>query len=192
MVLTRSAETETSLVQQAQHGDRNAYGELVRRHYSGVVTVVQRMCGDARLAEDAAQEAFLRAWLKLPSYQPRTSLRNWLYRIAVNAALDVLRHKPDEPLEKAAGLGLASQAADPESTLVEKEQVEMLQDAVRSLPDASRSVLVLREYSGLSYEEIASVLEVPVGTVMSRLNYARSRLREILKDSLVPEENEYA
>src|SRR5450759_3496992 len=85
----QTADTETSLIEQAQNGDRNAFGELVRRHYQGVVLVVYRMCGDTGLAEDAAQEAFIRAWVNLPSYQPQARLRNWLYRIAVNAALDV-------------------------------------------------------------------------------------------------------
>ena len=95
----QTADTETSLIEQAQNGDRNAFGELVRRHYQGVVLVVCRMCGDTGLAEDAAQEAFIRAWVNLPSYQPKGCLRNWLYRIAVNAALDVLRRKPEETLE---------------------------------------------------------------------------------------------
>ena len=87
---------KSSLIEQAQHGDRNAFGELVRRHYQGVVLVVTRMCGDTGLAEDAAQEAFMRAWVNLRSFQTKGSLRNWLYRIAINAALDVLRHKPEE------------------------------------------------------------------------------------------------
>ena len=71
MVQSQSAGTETGLIELAQHGDRNAFGELVRRHYQGVVLVVTRMCGDTGLAEDAAQEAFMRAWVNLPSFQPR-------------------------------------------------------------------------------------------------------------------------
>ncbi len=92
--MTSPAETEASLVAKAQKGDRSAFGELVRRHQAGVVNVVYRLCGDVQLAEDAAQEAFIRAWLKLASYRPVSPLRNWLYRIAVNAALDTLRHSP--------------------------------------------------------------------------------------------------
>jgi RNA polymerase sigma-70 factor, ECF subfamily len=85
------AATEAALIADAQKGDRNAYGELVRHHHLGVVNVVYRLCGDVELAQDAAQDAFIQAWLHLPSFRPGTSLRNWLYRIAVNAALDVLR-----------------------------------------------------------------------------------------------------
>lgn len=192
MVLTQTADTEIDLIEQAQNGDRNAYGELVRRHYQGVVRVVLRMCADPGLAEDAAQEAFTRAWLNLPSFEPRACLRNWLYRIAINAALDVLRRKPEESLTDEQGQMISENAPDPETILIEKEQAMDIQLALQSLPEAARSTLVLREYGGLSYQEIAGVLEVPVGTVMSRLNYARTRLREILMVSHARMENEYA
>jgi RNA polymerase sigma-70 factor, ECF subfamily len=186
------AEDENALIEQAQQGDRNAFGELVSRYYPGVVRVVYRLCGDTGLAEDMAQEAFLRGWVNLSSFRPHTSLRNWLYRIAVNATLDVLRRKPEEQLDDEAAQMYPDQAASPEATLIEKERVVLLQQAMRSLPEAAKSVLVLREYGGLSYQEIASVLDVPVGTVMSRLNYARNRLRELLKGDLLQLENEYA
>ena len=184
MAQPQTADTETGLIEQAQHGDRNAYGELVRRHYQGVVLVVTRMCGDTGLAEDAAQEAFMRAWVNLSSFQPRGSLRNWIYRIAINAALDVLRHKPEETLEDAQAGRMPDQAVGPETALIEKEQAASLRKAVKSLPEGARAVLVLREFGGLSYREISGVLEVPVGTVMSRLNYARNRLREVLSSEM--------
>jgi RNA polymerase sigma-70 factor (ECF subfamily) len=186
------AEDENALIEQAQQGDRNAFGELVSRYYPGVVRVVYRLCGDTGLAEDMAQEAFLRGWVNLSSFRPQSSLRNWLYRIAVNATLDVLRRRPEEALEDEAAQMVPDQEAGPEATLIEKERVALLQQAMRSLPEAARSVLVLREYGGLSYQEIANVLEVPVGTVMSRLNYARNRLRLLLKGDLLQLENEYA
>ena len=150
------------------------------------------MCGDVQLAEDAAQDAFIQAWLNLPSFRPGSSLRNWLYRIAVNAALDVLRRRPEETLEDEEVLMVTDQTPGPETALIEKERVALLQQAMKSLPEAARSALVLREYGGLSYQEIASVLDVPVGTVMSRLNYARNRLREFLKGYLLKTESEYA
>jgi RNA polymerase sigma-70 factor, ECF subfamily len=186
------AEDENGLIEQAQQGDRNAFGELASRYYPGVVRVVYRLCGDTGLAEDMAQEAFLRGWFNLSSFRPQSSLRNWLYRIAVNATLDVLRRKPEEALEDEAAQMIPDQEAGPEATLIEKERVALLQQAMHALPEAARSVLVLREYGGLSYQEIASVLDVPVGTVMSRLNYARNRLRELLKGDLLQLENDYA
>jgi RNA polymerase sigma-70 factor (ECF subfamily) len=192
VVEPKNADAEASLVEEARRGDRNAFGELVCRYYPGVVQVIYRLCNDAGLAEDMAQEAFLRAWINLATFHPQSSLRNWLYRIAVNATLDVLRHRPEERLENEAAEMIADQAASPESALIEKESKVLVQAALSSLPEAARSVLVLREYGGLSYQEIAGVLDVPVGTVMSRLNYARNRLRVLLKAQLLQMENDYA
>ncbi len=192
MVLSKIADAETSLIEQARLGDRNAFGDLVRHHYPGVVRVVFRLCGDARLAEDMAQEAFLRAWINLSSFHPQSSIRNWFYRIAVNAALDVLRRRPEDTLEDEATQMLPDHKASPEAAMIEKEGMTQVQQAIQSLPEAARSVLILREYGELSYQEIANVLDVPVGTVMSRLNYARNRLRELLKAELLQMEKEYA
>ena len=184
MVANQTAEIELTLIQQAGNGDSNAFGELVRRHYASVVNVVYRMCGDANLAEDMAQETFLRAWSNLASFRPKASLRHWLYRIAVNATLDVLRRKTEEPVEDDFIQMVSDQSPGPEATVIEKEQAADLQQKLKSLPEASRTVLVLREFGELSYQEIATVLEIPVGTVMSRLNYARTRLRELLKEQI--------
>jgi RNA polymerase sigma-70 factor (ECF subfamily) len=181
VLATLTAETETGLVEQACRGDRSAFGELVRHHHPGLVNVVYRMCGDAQLAEDAAQEAFLRAWLNLPSFRPGSSLRNWLYRIAVNAALDSLRRERRTPQDLET-VPAADPEPGPESRLVRSERAERVQQAILSLSEANRAVVVLREYGGLSYQEISAALDIPAGTVMSRLNYARNRLREILAD----------
>jgi RNA polymerase sigma-70 factor (ECF subfamily) len=173
-----AAETELELITQAQQGDRRAFGELVRCHREGVVNVVYRMCGDTNLAEDAAQEAFIRAWQHLPGYRPRSPFRNWVYRIATNVALDSLRRERETVDIDA--LSLATSDEGPEATVEGKERGERVRQAVLALPSASRAVLVLREYEGLSYQEIADTLDIPMGTVMSRLNYARNRLRQSL------------
>jgi RNA polymerase sigma-70 factor (ECF subfamily) len=138
------------------------------------------MCGDVELAEDAAQDAFIQAWLNLSTFRPGTSLRNWLYRIAVNAALDVLRREPKKPSAEVESLLMTDPLAGPEAAFLQKERTILVQQAILSLTEASRAVLILREYGGLSYQEIASTLDVPLGTVMSRLNYARDRLKELL------------
>lgn len=187
------SEIEERLVMQAQQGDRNAYGELVCRHYEHVIRVVYRLCGDAQLAQDATQEAFMRAWVKLPGFRPKAPFRNWLYRVAANAAFDALRRKPEENIEDSEGmLVMAEKNPGPEADYIAKEQAAFLQGAVKALPEAARAVLVMREYGELSYEEIAAVLEIPVGTVMSRLNYARNRLRETLQKYRLETELEYA
>jgi RNA polymerase sigma-70 factor (ECF subfamily) len=179
-----SQANETELVSRAQSGDRNAFGELVRAHAQGVLHVIYRMCGDMQVAEDAAQETFIQAWLRLPSYRPRGSLRNWLYRIAVNAAIDMLRKEKRILPGAVEDMALKDPRPSPEADVANSERVEAVQVAVLSLPEASRAVLVLREYEGLSYQEIADALDIPVGTVMSRLNYARRLLRERLEVQL--------
>ncbi len=173
-----SAETELDLIAQAQQGDRHAFGELVRRHREGVVNLVYRMCGDGNLAQDVAQESFIRAWQHLPGYRPRSPFRNWVYRIATNAALDALRRER-ETVDLDA-LSLAAPGEGPEAAMEEKERGQRVRQAVLALPPASRAVLVLKEYEGLSYREIANTLGIPIGTVMSRLNYARNRMRKKL------------
>ncbi len=201
-----SAEIEIELIAKAQQGDRQAFGELVRRHREGVINVVYRMCGDANLAEDAAQEAFIRAWQHLPSYRPRSpfgklragsfdkltatstrggragSFRNWVYRIATNAARDLLRRERETVDIDA--LSLPTPDEGPETITEQGERGERVRQAVLALPPASRAVLVLREYEGLSYREIADTLGIPIGTVMSRLNYARGWLRKSLSPYL--------
>jgi RNA polymerase sigma-70 factor (ECF subfamily) len=168
----------------AQNGDRNAFSELVCMHAQGVLNVVYRMCGDRQIAEDAAQETFIQAWLHLSSYRPQQSLRNWLYRIGVNAATDILRKQKRIAPADLEDLTLRDPQLGPEGLFSQEEQAVLVQRAVLSLPDASRAVLVLREYEGLSYQEIADTLAIPVGTVMSRLNYARKLLKDRLQPTL--------
>jgi len=175
---------ETELVTRAQNGERNAFSELVCIHAQGVLNVIYRMCGDTQVAEDAAQETFIQAWLHLSSYRPQTSLRNWLYRIAVNAATDILRKEKRILPNALEDLQLNDPQPGPEALYSEGEQARVIQKAVLSLPHACRAVLVLREYEGLSYHEIADALGIPVGTVMSRLNYARKLLKDKLEQKL--------
>lgn len=170
----------------ARRGDQAAFGELVRCYRDGVVGVVYRMCGDPALAEDAAQEAFLRVWQHLPAYDMQHSFRAWVFRIAINVALDVLRHEKRgggqssldaqaECLEELPDSQESLEAAMERRTLAKR-----VRHAILNLPPASRSALVLREYGGLSYAEIAQALNVPLGTVMSRLNAARTQLYKVL------------
>ena len=179
-----SQANERELVTKAQSGDRNAFSELVRIHAQGVLNVIYRMCGNMQVAEDAAQETFIQAWLKLQSYRPQASLKNWLYRIAINTAIDMLRKEKRILPGEIEDLNLRDSEPGPEMIAANSERAEVVQAAVLALPDASRAVLVLREFEGLSYQEIAESLEIPVGTVMSRLNYARKLLREKLEVKL--------
>ena len=183
MVLDVAVEqiSETEYITRAQQGDRDAFGVLVENHRENVINVVYRMCGEPHLAEDAAQTAFIRAWQNLPGYKPQASFHSWLYRIAINAALDMLRReKPTLNIDK---MDLSNHQQI-ESQVEKRQQALQIQQAVRALPEASRAVLVLREYQGMSYQEIAETLEIPIGTVMSRLNYARKNLMEQLQEMM--------
>jgi RNA polymerase sigma-70 factor (ECF subfamily) len=169
---------ESHLITQAQAGNRRAFTELVRLHRQGVINIVYRMCGDVNIAEDAAQETFVRAWKHLDKYQPKAAFRNWLYKIALNNAHNLLRRERNTvdvddylAIDKRPG---------PEQLVERSERSLIIQRAVMALPEASRSVLILREYEDLSYRDIADTLEIPVGTVMSRLSYARQLLRKSL------------
>jgi RNA polymerase sigma-70 factor (ECF subfamily) len=178
---------EAELIALAQGGDRRAFGELVLRHQKGVVNVAYRMCGDTQLAEDMAQEAFIRAWQKLPGYKLRSPFRNWLYRIVTNATLDVLRRERE--IVDIEAFPLAGPGKGLEASIEAKDRAVSVRQAVLALPPSSRGVLVLREYEGLSYKEISETLDIPIGTVMSRLNYARQRLSVDL-ESLIKEKDD--
>lgn len=176
--------SDAELVSKAQSGDRNAFSELVSKHARGVMNVVYHMCGDALIAEDAAQETFIRAWQNLSSYRPQTPIRSWLYRIAFNAGMDMLRKEKRILPNDIEEMQLADERPGPEILVSQRERTVLVQQAVLSLPDASRAVVVLREYEGMSYHEIAEALDIPIGTVMSRLNYARKALKEKLEPKL--------
>lgn len=175
---------ERELILRAQRGERNAFNELIRMHAQSVMNVVYRMCGDAQIAEDAAQETFIQAWLHIASYRPQASLRSWLYRIAVNAATDMLRKEKRILPTALEDLPLQDPQLGPEALFFQEERTALVQKAILSLPEASRMVLVMREYEGMSYQEIAEALNIPLGTVMSRLNYARKTLRDKLEQKL--------
>lgn len=175
--------SEAELVIRAQGGDRNAFSELVCIHAQDVLNVIFRMCGNAQVAEDAAQETFIRAWSHLGSFRVdrEASLRNWLFRIALNTATDMLRKEKRILPGDVDDFHLTDPQPGPEGIYLQEERTALVQAAIQSLPHASRAVLVLKEYEGLSYREIANALDIPIGTVMSRLNYARRVLKEKLE-----------
>ena len=169
---------EQDWIARAQAGDKAAYGQLVQRYRRLVVSVAYHHGLDLAAAEDAAQETFVKAWLALPRYRESIgSLRAWLCHIAINTARDALRReRPTQEWDE--------EIMDRENNPVEQAETKAAATAVRraldQLPAASRAALVLRESEGMSYAEIASALGIPIGTVMSRLSFARSRLRELL------------
>jgi RNA polymerase sigma-70 factor (ECF subfamily) len=178
MAHTDGHNSETQWIARSQAGDQAAYGCLVQQYQRLVVSVAYRQGLDLAEAEDVAQETFVKAWLALPKYQPALgSWRAWLCRIAVNLAIDrQRRQRPQVELDDRLPAGGRSVSEQAEADL----QAQAVRRALASLPPASRAALVLSEYQGLSYAEIAAALDIPLGTVMSRLHYARRRLRELL------------
>jgi RNA polymerase sigma-70 factor (ECF subfamily) len=170
--------TDNELVAASLSGDASAFGLLVVRYRRLAIGVAYRMCGDAALAEDIAQDTFVRVWDRLHTYRPQGSFRGWMCRIATNLTIDALRRqRPTVDVEK---VSLEATSGRPEANALRDERAHAVRSAIAGLPEQTRAALVLREYEGLSYQEIADVLDVPIGTVKSRLNDARRRLRVAL------------
>jgi len=171
--------SDEELVARSLRGDTESFGALILRYRAMVTGVAYRIAGDAALADDIAQETFIRLWSKLATYRPEGNLKGWVCRIAANLTIDALRKQ--KPTTDISRLDLAGGGKGPEGAALSSEQATQVRAALMRLPVDSRTVLVLREYEGLSYQEIADTLRVPLGTVKSRLNDARGRLKDELR-----------
>lgn len=170
---------DSLLVQRSRDGDRRAFGELVRQHQDGVFRFVLRMTGSRDEAMDLTQDTFIKAWQALPRWQPQAQFRTWLFQIARNAALDLLRRREAlqfVPLDDDAGF-TAPQPA-PDAQLEQRQRLALLDATLRQLPSEHREVLLLREIEQLSYAQIAAALQIQEGTVKSRIARARAALLE--------------
>lgn len=177
------------LVRKAQQGDMDAYESLVRRYQERIYALCRRLTGAHQSADDLAQETFIKAYFALARFDAQWPLYPWLRRIAVNSGLNYLKARGRErPLEDGPSGGRIAPPAprgdDPEEQFERAEFQARLDRAVASLPADQRSVFVLRVHEGLSYDEIGKTLGLPLGTVMSRLNRARQRLKDELADAL--------
>lgn len=178
---------ETELIRRARQGDTQAFGALVERYQRRVVGVAQAVVHNPDDALELAQETFVRAYENIGKFESRSSFSTWLYRIAANLAIDFRRREGRHVVlrgEDAEGEieRIPSGRGDSFQETARGELHQRLTDALGQLTAEHRAVILLREVEGLSYDEISETLDVPRGTVMSRLHYARSRLRSILKD----------
>lgn len=178
---------DQEIVQLILAGDTDAFNVLVDRYQSRAYNLCLRMLGDGDAAADVAQDAFISAYRHLPSL--RGDFRPWLMRIVANACRDALRSQKrrstismdvsrDE--DDGPGLQIADDAAGPEDALLQRELQQTIVIALHSIPDDQREVIVLSDIEGRSYQEIADITGINIGTVKSRLNRARLRMRELL------------
>jgi RNA polymerase sigma-70 factor (ECF subfamily) len=176
---------EAALVAAAQAGDPDAFATIVRLHQRTVYGVAWGLTRNAHDADDLAQETFVRAWQALSRFRTGEPLKPWLTRIAVNLAYSLFRRRkrrPEAALEPLAEAGKQWAAGeDPAEEFAEQERAVRLDAAFAELSEDHRAILVLRVVEEMSYEEIATTLEIAVGTVMSRLSRARAELRARLE-----------
>jgi RNA polymerase sigma-70 factor (ECF subfamily) len=194
-------------IERARQGDHEAFRVLVERYQGRAYRLAVRVLRDEERARDAVQEAFLKVYAGLGRFEGRSSFYTWLYRVVMNLCLDMERRErsgrrvdlPDaEALERAArdagtlgSLGWAGREPGPATAVERLELRRAVGVAIDALPDGPRETLVLREVHGLSYAEIAQVLGIPKGTVMSRLHYARKRVQEALRANGLVDDDEF-
>ena len=190
--------SDLSLVRRVQRGERGAYDLLVLKYQHKVVKLVMRYLGDAADAEDVAQEAFIKAYRALPQFRGDSAFYTWLYRIAINTAKNALAARNRNPVtydldvqgndEAAEMIGKLKDPETPEGLALTEEIRNIVNAAIGELPEDLRTAIVLRELEGMSYEEIASAMDCPVGTVRSRIFRAREaidrKLREVFDAGL--------
>lgn len=179
--------SDLELVRRFVAGDGTAFEQIVRTHQHRVFAVCRRMLGNAADADDAAQDVFLKAFNGLRGFRPEAALATWLYRIAVNACIDRRRRPFFRALLRRVADGAGEEVVDvpsrdpsPERLLEAKQIARAIDAALARLSPKLRAAIVLKELEGLSYEEIAEVLEVSLGTVKSRISRARDELQRLL------------
>ncbi|HEX3999643.1 MAG TPA: sigma-70 family RNA polymerase sigma factor [Pirellulales bacterium] len=176
---------DAQLIDQALAGQSVAFGRLVTKYQDRLYNALVHVVGSAEEAKDVAQDAFVQAFLKLDSFQRSAAFYTWLYRIAFNLAISRFRKtKPTVSVDRAresSGQEIMARDPPPGERLEQQERAQQVQLALAALDEHHRAVLVLREIDGCSYEAIAEILDLPVGTVRSRLHRARMELRELLK-----------
>jgi RNA polymerase sigma-70 factor (ECF subfamily) len=189
----REAELDRGLVERAQKGDRDAFRQLVERHQRRAFAIAIGLVRDENDAREIVQEAFLRVFRSLDKFQGGSSFFTWLYRIVTNLAIDLMRKPARREAELYDNPSVAEDAdafpfvsrmdgADPMDVVRRREIAERIGEALDALPPYHRSVILMREIEGMSYQEMAEAMQVSKGTIMSRLFHARQKLQRALVD----------
>lgn len=188
---------DAELVERAQDGDREAFGQLVKRYQEKVYSICYGKVKDEQDAMDVTQDVFVKVFRYLENFEQESSFYTWLYRITVNTSIDFLRKqsrkaqvdyddsiKSEEDVEGNELLMPSRLGVNPDEAFGRKELRQKMLEALESLSEKHRTILNLREVEGLSYKEMAEVLDISKGTVMSRLYHARQYFQEALDDYL--------
>lgn len=172
--------SDTDLIQKCLAGDQDAFYELVVRYKKLIYSVVYNMIHDKQEVNDISQEVFIRIYKSLDRYNPEYKFSTWSVKIATNLCLDILRKKKIDSVSIDEIAGVSSKADTPEIKYIKKEKSQIIREAVASLPEKYRVPIVLFHQNGLSYEEMAKVLNEPMTIIKNRLYRARLLLREKL------------
>lgn len=174
---------DAALIAAAQGGDRFALDQLLRRHYDRIHAVCRRIAGSTRDADDACQEALIKIVRSLPRFDGRSSFGTWAYRIATNASLDELRKRQRRPTLHVVGEDDRPETADPTADVYTESFPDqlVLHDALERLPEDLRVAVVMRDVADFDYAEIADALDIPLGTVKSRISRGRAALASDLR-----------
>ncbi len=185
--------TDKQLVERVQHGDKKAFDLLVLKYQQRIINLVSRFVYNSSDAQDIAQEAFIKAYRALPNFRGESAFYTWMYRIAVNTAKNHLAVKSRRPLESSQDIDEVEQIGGdhtlrheetPEHLLLRDEIQETVLNSIEALPEDLKIAITLREVEGLSYEDIASAMDCPIGTVRSRIFRAREAIDKELKPLL--------
>ena len=192
-----TADADALLIERVKRGDQKAFELLVIKYQRKIERLIARMVRDADLIEDIAQETFIRAYRALPQFRGESAFYTWLYRIAVNTAKKTLVEMKRDPLVTESALVSSSEDDEtsrvenelsdgetPDAVLASKEIASTVNAAIEGLSEDLRQAITLREIEGLSYEEIAEVMNCPIGTVRSRIFRAREAIAERLRPLL--------
>lgn len=181
----RPVDEDSQLIERTLAGERSAFNELVTRYQDRLYASMLGVTGSAEEAEDVVQDAFVRAFVKLDSFQQTSQFFTWLYRIAFNTALSRHRRRRSrvslDHARETTGLEPVDAVDAPDEPMMRRERIAMVRQAMSQLTDEHRAILVLREMDEYSYETIAEVLEISIGTVRSRLSRARYQLKLTLE-----------
>jgi RNA polymerase sigma-70 factor (ECF subfamily) len=197
MYMSQAKQADQQLVERVQQGDKRAFDLLVLKYQHKIFGLISRYIKDSDEVQDVAQEAFVKAYRALPKFRGDSAFYTWLYRIAINTAKNYLvarnRRPPGSDVDVAdaeyfEGPSALKEVETPENRLYGEELKNVVQDAIKTLPEDLRAALTLREFDGLSYEDIAAVMDCPVGTVRSRIFRAREAVDSRVRAQMSGEE----